>query len=187
MLIFNIKVNKKNILKIILAIMLLIAISITVIGIYNILSSKEIKMLDKNDNLNDTIPMSDVAKITKENYTNILKEVHENIDTYIGQKISFSGYVYRINNFKENEFVLARDMDIGNNQTLIVGFLCSCNNAKEFDSYSWVEIEGEITKGKYNNQDIPIISIYKINRIDMPEDPNVSLPDDAYVPTAVIY
>ena len=185
MIVFNVKINKKNILKIFLVIIILISICLAVISLYNILN----KLEKKNENviIEDSIPSSNVAKISKENYTNILKEVHENIDTYIGQKISFSGYVFRINDFKEDEFVLARDMDIGNKQTLIVGFLCSSEKAKEFETYSWVEIEGEITKGNYNNQDIPIISIYKINKIDIPENPNVPLPDDSYVPTAVIY
>ena len=108
-------------------------------------------------------------------------------DTYIGQKISFSGYIYRINDFSDDRFVLARDMDIGNNQTLIVGFLCSYNNVSEFDSYSWVEIEGEIAKGKYNGQEIPIINVYKLEKANKPENSTVPLPDDAYVPTAVIY
>lgn len=186
MKIYNLKINKRIIIKFIITIMVLIGISLAIICIYNMLNSVEIKHKN-NVVLNDSIPSNEVAKISKENYTNILKEVHENIDTYIGQKIAFTGYVYRVNDFSDNQFVLARDMDIGNKQTLIVGFLCSCEKAKEFETYSWVEIEGEITKGRYNNQDIPIISIYKINKTDMPENPNVPLPDDAFVPTAVIY
>ena len=38
------------------------------------------------------------------------------------------GYVFRANDFKENQFVLARDMIISSNlQTLVVGFLCETN------------------------------------------------------------
>lgn len=184
MIIYNLKINKKTIIKFILCLMILIALSISVASVYNILSKME-----KNETtyIEDMVPESGIAKITPENYTNILKEVHENIDTYIGQKISFSGYIYRINDFSDDRFVLARDMDIGNNQTLIVGFLCSYNNASEFDSYSWVEIEGEIAKGKYNDQEIPIINVYKLEKANKPENSTVPLPDDAYVPTAVIY
>ena len=184
MVIYNFKINKRTIIKFILCLMILIALSIGVASVYNILSKME-----KNESsyIKDMVPESGVAKITPENYTNILKEVHENIDAYIGQKISFSGYIYRVNDFSDDKFVLARDMDIGNNQTLIVGFLCSYNNAIEFDTYSWVEIEGEITKGTYNNQDIPIINVYNIEKIEKPENASVPVPDDSYVPTAVIY
>ncbi len=184
MVIYNFKINMKTIIKFILCLMILIAISIGIIAVYNILNK-----LEKSENtyIEDMVPESGVAKIKPENYTNILKEVHENIETYIGQKISFSGYIYRVNDFSDDRFVLARDMDIGNNQTLIVGFLCSYSNAMKFDTYSWVEIEGEITKGSYNNQDIPIINIYNIKKTEKPENASVPIPDDSYVPTAVIY
>ena len=184
MIIYNFKINKKVIIKIIVCLMILIALSISIISLYSMLNKIEKK---ETNYIKDMVPENNVAKILPENYTNVLKEVHENIDNYVGQKISFSEYIYRVNDFSDNQFVLARDMDIGNKQTLIVGFLCSCDFAKEFDTYSWVEIEGEITKGTYNNQDIPIIEITKIEKAEKPENPNVPIPDDAYVPTATIY
>ncbi len=53
-------------------------------------------------------------------------------------------------------------MDIGNKQTLIVGFLCSSEKAKDYKTYTWVNITGEITKGTYNNSYIPILKIIAI-------------------------
>lgn len=185
MLIYNIKLNKKKILKSCLAIMLIIVISIGIVALYNVLNS--LKNNNDNNFVEDSIPSNDVAVLKPENYTNVLKEVHENIDTYIGQKISFSGYVYRISGFSEDQFVLARDMDIGNKQTLIVGFLCSSDKATKFESYSWISVTGEITKGTYNNTNIPILKITEIQECSKPENANVPVPDDAYVPTAVIY
>lgn len=182
MIIYNIKLNKKTIFKTCLVIMFILAISIGILGIINL-----IKSIPKENNLiNDYIPSSKVAEIKPENYTNILKSVHEDLDTYIGQKISFSGYVYRLNGFKDDQFVLARDMDIGNKQTLIVGFLCSYEKATEFDTYSWVTITGEITKGNYNGE-IPLLKITSIEKTNKPENPTVCMPDSSYVPTAVIY
>lgn len=185
MIIYNVKVNKKLIFKFILIIMLIICISLGVIGVFNIIQN-----INKNREYNlidDSIPSSEYAKISRENYANILKQVHNNIDTYVGQKIEFSGYVYRVNNFSDNQFVLARDMDIGNHQTLIVGFLCDCENAKNFQTYTWVNIKGEITKGTYNNTETPIIKIIEIEQTSKPQDSTVPLADDGYVPTAVIY
>lgn len=183
MIIYNIKLNKKIIFKVCLAIMLIISISIGIAGVYNVINSMKLK---ENNLINDSIPSSEIAEIEPANYTNILKAVHENIDTYVGQKIKFSGYIYRLNGFKEDQFVLARDMDVGNNQTLIVGFLCSAENAKDFELYSWVTITGEITKGYYNGE-IPILKITTIEKSIKPENASVSLPEDTYVPTAVIY
>lgn len=182
MIIYNIKLNKKTIFKTCLIIMFMLSISIGILGIKNLVDS-----IKKDNNLlTDTIPSSEIAKLEPENYTNILKAVHENLDTYVGQKISFSGYVYRLNGFNEKQFVLARDMDIGNKQTVIVGFLCSYEKANEFDSYSWVTLTGEITKGNYNGE-IPLLKVISIEKTEKPENTTVCMPDSSFVPTAVIY
>lgn len=183
MIIYNIKLNKKLILKICLTLMAVICICLTSVSIYNLFFSKPSSM----NLIDDSIPSSQPAEIIASNYTNILKQVHNNLDTYVGQKISFTGYIYKLNNFNEKQFVLARDMDIGNNQTLIVGFLCECENLKGYAESSWVKIEGEITKGYYNEDYIPIIKVTKIENTSMPANPNVPMPDDSYVPTALIY
>lgn len=97
------------------------------------------------------------------------------------------GYVYKAKTFSDTQFVLARDMDIGNNQSLIVGFLCNYENAKTLEAKSWIKITGEISKGRYNNADLPIINIISIEEASRPENPTVPIPDDEYVSTAVIY
>lgn len=126
----------------------------------------------------------EVYQITSNNYTNILKAVYEDLDTYIGQKISFSGYVYRVYDFKDNEFVLARDMVVSSNfQTLVVGFMCSCDNARDFKDNSWVELSGKITKGYYHG-DIPVIKVENIKEINKPSDSTVYPPQDFYIPTS---
>ncbi len=183
MFICNIKLNKKLIFKISLILMFLIAIIIAILGIWQVINKSNNNIINY---LDDSIPSSEIAQIKPQNYTNILKSVHENIDDYIGQKIAFSGYIYRITGFSEDQFVLARDMDIGNNQTLVVGFLSSSEKAKEFPTYTWVEVTGEITKGYYNGE-IPILKIISIEKASKPEDATVCVPDSSYVPTAVIY
>lgn len=183
MFVFNIKLNKKLIFKISLSLMFLIAIIVAVLGILQIINKSN--NVD-NNYLNDSIPSSEIAQIKPQNYTNILKSVHENLDDYVGQKISFSGYIYRVTGFSEDQFVLARDMDIGNNQTLVVGFLSTSEKAKEFPTYTWIEITGEITKGYYNGE-VPVLKILSIEKASKPENATVCVPDSSYVPTAVIY
>ena len=183
MFVFNIKLNKKLIFKTSLIIMFIIAIIIAIVSALEIINKNNAG--DRNL-LDDSIPSSEIAQIKPQDYTNILKAVHDDLDTYVGQKIAFSGYIYRLNGFAEDQFVLARDMDIGNNQSLVVGFLCSSEKAKEFPSYTWVNITGEITKGNYNGE-IPIIKITAIEKAQKPENASVSVPDSSYIPTAVIY
>lgn len=184
MVVFNIKVDKKSIFKTILAIMLVICITLCIVSAYMLFMNKYNNELN---NINDNIPLDEISEISTENYTNILQAVHKNIDTYLGQKISFIGYVYRADSFLDNQFVIARDMDIGNNQTLIVGFLCNYENAKELPQKTWIKIVGQINSCVYNGATIPILDIISLEDTDKPANSIVPIPDDEYVPTAVIY
>ena len=75
----------------------------------------------------------------------------------------------------------------GSSKTLIVGFLCSHKDAKNFADGSWVRIIGEISKGNYHGE-IPIIKITKIENTEKPtQDELVPSPDATYIPTGIIY
>lgn len=179
MFVCNVKLNSKNIVKIVFIIMAIIITIFFIISIYKILS--------ESFRVRDEMPAPEVSVIEANNYTNVLKSVYENLDDYIGQNICFTGYVYRNSDFEEDKFVLARDMQTSHyNETLVVGFLCSYKDAKNFADGTWVEITGTIERGNYHGE-IPILKITKISTVDEPEDAQVSPPDDTYVPTAVIY
>jgi len=179
MFVYNVKLNSKNIVKISLIIISIIVVIFFLLSLYKILSS--------TFTVNDDVPEPDVAYLSAQDYTNVLKSVYENLDTYIGQKISFSGYVYRNLDFSETQFVLARDMLVeGRSKALIVGFLCSHKDARSYTDGSWVEITGEITKGNYHG-DIPIIKVIKIKQVEKPADEFVCPPDSTYIPTGIIY
>lgn len=180
MFVYNIKFNGKALVKLLFVI---VAIAVT---IYFVASAW--KIYNNSFKVKDEIAEPDVMQLTAENYTNILKSVHDDIDSYVGKKICFTGYVYRLLDFKETEFVLARDMVVSSDmQTLVVGFLCDCKNAKDFENDSWVEITGEITQGSYHG-DMPIIQVKEIKQIEKPQD-NIYVypPDDTYVPTSAMF
>ena len=176
MFVYNIKFSSGKIFKIILFFIIVIALVMTGISIYKTFSNNS----SIQPNLNE------VYNITSTNYTNILKAVHENINTYVGQKINFSGYVYRVYDFQADEFVLARDMIVSSDmQTLIVGFLCKSEAATNFEDGTWVNITGEIKKGYYHG-DIPIIEVTSIEQTTKPTDSYVYPPDDYYIPTSTL-
>ena len=88
--------------------------------------------------------------------------------------------------FNEEQFVLARDMIVSSDfQTVVVGFLCHSNIAKNFENGTWVEIEGTITKGEYYGT-MPIIEIEKINTVQEPTDEYVYPPDDSFITTSTV-
>lgn len=179
MFVYNLKINGTKLFRIVIISIIIIALLILSVSIYNFYyKSKFI--------LNDFLPSTSVATIDSNEYTSILKQVHENIDTYVGQSINFTGYVYKINDFDDSEFVLARDMLINSDsQSVVVGFLCSYDKANNFKEGTWVNVTGTIIKGYYHNE-IPVIDINKIEETNKPEDAYVYPPDNTYIPTSVI-
>lgn len=178
MFICNVKVNGHKLFKTILVILGIVVLIITILVFYKIFGSNSGAF-----KVNDSITHSDVTEISSNNYANILKATHEDINSYIGKKLKFSGYVYRVMDFNKNQFVLARDMVV-DSKSFIVGFLSEYDNISEIPDNTWVEIVGTVTKGKYHNQDIPILKIDSLTKIDKPENPYVTPPDNTYIPTS---
>ncbi len=179
MFIYNFKVDGNKLGKIFLGILFVIILIITAIICYQILGNNFFKT-------NDSIKTNEVQELNVSNYTNVLKVVHENIDNYVGQKIKFSGYVYRMIDFNQKQFVLGRDMVISSDfQTVVVGFLCECEDAIKYEDNAWIEIEGEITKGNYHGE-MPVIKIEKIQKIEKPSEEFVYPPDDSFVTTSTV-
>ena len=177
MIIYNFKVNGSKIFKIFAIIISIIVISIFIFTIHKIFgTAKQEGEYDSPNNL---------SNISDDNYTNILKTVHENLDDYVGKKINFSGYVYRIYDFNDNQFVLAREMIISSdNHAVVVGFLSEYEGAGSFNDGAWVEAEGVIEKGYYHG-DLPVIKIKNIKETTVPRDEFVYPPDDSYVSSEI--
>ncbi|MBQ9659317.1 MAG: hypothetical protein IJV31_11270 [Clostridia bacterium] len=177
MFICNVHVNGNKVFKWIIAFLAIVVLIIFGFAFYKIFVKNGV--IGSEDFLNH----SDVTEISPENYTNILKASHDNIDNYVGKEIKFSGYVYRVYDFSDNQFVLARDMLV-DNQSVVVGFLSEFDNISSFEDGSWIEIVGTITKGKYHNQSIPIVKVKSAVKVNCPEDSFVPPPSDSYIPTS---
>ena len=187
MQIYNFKINKSFVLKGILLLFIIICLIILIFSAYKLF--KEMKNYNNARFIvNDSSTSNNSStEIPSEQYTNILKEVHDNIDEYTGQEITFTGYVYKIDYLEDNQFVLARNMIINPaNQTVIVGFLCEYDGISQFENYSWVKITGTIQKGNLNGP-IPIIHITQIVPTEKPQVEYVYPPQDTYIPTSQIY
>lgn len=116
------------------------------------------------------------TKMTNKNYTSILKEYHENPYKYEHVRIKTSGYIFRTDDFDNNQFVIARDMLVNNNEYQIVGFLCESENAENFGNNEWIVAEGVLYVGNYYGP-MPIIKIKKFNFTSKPEDAFVLPPN----------
>ena len=178
MFVYNVKINGSKVFKIFFAIVIILIICILGVVLFRIFSGA--------NKASSCMPQNDVSEISAKNYTNVLKTVHENIDNYVGMKIRFTGYIYRVSDLNDNQFVLARDMIISSNsQFLVVGFLCEYKNAKAFPDDTWVTVTGEIQKGDYHG-DMPILMITDISESQKPSEEYVYPPDESYIPTSSV-
>lgn len=169
MFVCNLKVNKKKFMKMFKIIIMILAIIIMCFSVYKILYS--IKKVKESNSIRN-------IEVTSDNYTNFLKDCHENIDKYVGDNITITGYVYRLPDFDKNQFVVARTMLFdNNNQAVIVGILCNSDSIKDFDDYDWITVEGTIEKCNYKG-DMPIIKVNKIAKSSTPEKEFVQTPSD---------
>lgn len=181
MFVFNMKMDGNRTSKAFVGILCIIVLIITCFICYKVIFSNSFKTNDDMIGINQNI-----YELDARNYTNVLKNVHENLNDYVGQKIKFTGYIYRLYDFSNEQFVLARNMLISSDfQTVVVGFLCHSNLASNFADNTWVEIEGTITKGNYNGE-IPIIEVEKINEVNAPNEEYVEPPDSSFVTTSTI-
>ena len=182
MFIYNFKINGTKVFKIFFIGIVLLVTCILCICVYRIFSGA-----GENFIVDDNIGENEIQQISPDNYTNVLKSVCEDVDTYVGKKISFTGYVYRVNDLSSNQFILARNMLLSENtQYVVVGFLCEIDNAKDFKDNTWVKVTGEIKKGAYHGSDMPIIKVTEITTTEKPNDEYVKAPDDTYIPTSSV-
>lgn len=159
MYICNFKLNIKKIL----IICLVIAIAITL----------SLELLDMNRA--DQIQKYDY-ELTAENFTQILKTVHNDIDGNIGKTIKLSGFVFTLPDFKEQNFVCGRDMMLGGEEK-VVGFLCEYTGNTDIAESEWIEVTGKIIKGYYMG-DMPVIKIDNLNKITAPANTFVDAPEE---------
>ena len=64
------------------------------------------------DDISNNITNNKILEINSNNFTTFLKNCNENIDSYVGKTVHISGFVYRLSDFTQNQFVVARLMPI---------------------------------------------------------------------------
>lgn len=67
--------------------------------------------INKDDISNNKIN-NKILEINSNNFTTFLKNCNENIESYVGKTVHISGFVYRLSDFAQNQFVVARLMPI---------------------------------------------------------------------------
>ena len=151
MKVFNIRLNFMRILSIIVVILASIFVVLAIISFSNLILAHN------------------RIEITNENYVQVLIDSYDNMEKYVGKNITVTGYVYRLEDFANNEFVIARDMLVDSTHSQVIGFLCNYNQISQYETNSWVKINGVIEIGHYFGE-IPIIRVKSIRKVTTPDE-----------------
>ena len=125
-------------------------------------------IIDTNRNelqlINETIIMD------SDNYVRWIQELYENIENYNGKEIQVTGFVFKDEQFDDNEFVPARMMMVCCAADMQpIGLLCRYENATELKSDIWIRVHGTIVKGEFKGSVIPVIKAEKVENTEKPE------------------
>jgi len=110
-----------------------------------------------------------VINVDSKNYLDVMEELTNNLDKYVGREIIIEGFVYRNKDFSKNQFVVARMLvTCCAADAQIVGLMVDAGlNIKD---NSWVRVRGYIKRGSYDNQQIPVIEAKSIDLIKKPKE-----------------
>lgn len=85
MFVYNVKIPGSKVFKSIFILMLVVIMCIVGVVVFKILNGA------KNSSISEAcMPKNKICTISSNNYTNVLKAVHDNIDDYVGMKINFT-------------------------------------------------------------------------------------------------
>ena len=121
MFVLNVKFNKKIFIKVFTIVVIILVTTLFIFTIKKvIIPASKNKMLKMNvnanainkDDISNNITNNKILEINSNNFTTFLKNCNENIDSYVGKTVHISGFVYRLSDFAQNQFVVARLMPI---------------------------------------------------------------------------
>ena len=124
---------------------------------------------------------NNVTEILDIGYSNFLQDIHKNISTYINKAYTITGFVYRMPDFTEKQFVLARTMIINHNKTdnaVVVGLLCESDEIINYKNNDWIKCTGTIIEGNYKGQ-MPVLIVNKIEKVEKPENDLIDPPTNS--------
>ncbi|PZE21259.1 TIGR03943 family putative permease subunit [Paenibacillus xerothermodurans] len=106
---------------------------------------------------------SDIVRVKDEMYIETLTTLDLYQDQFTGKKLELTGFVYRPEDMKDNQFVLGRfSIQCCSADAAPIGLLVAYDRAQNFNADEWVTVTGTIRKTKFNEMDILMLQAEKI-------------------------
>lgn len=123
----------------------------------NEVSTNKIGLDINNINTSKLNIQNNTIKVTPQNFVFTLDEILNNPDKYYGCNIEITGFVYRDNNSKQNEFIICRYMMVCCAADMQLAGIKCINNTSHYKNDTWIKISGKIEKDPDISEDAPII------------------------------
>lgn len=140
----------------------------------NVITKTPGPILETTDDSAEVTENTGTVELKDDRYLDILTDIQQNNDKYIGETITAKGFIYRDPTMKSSEFLLGRlalycciaDVEV-------TGLLCESSEASGLTDNEWVEITGKIDKVTLKDEDTtyttPYIHVTDIRPIEKPE------------------
>ncbi|MCT2536915.1 TIGR03943 family protein [Aquibacillus koreensis] len=132
----------------------------------NTMTEEEYNEIASNLETEPSIEMNDTV------YSAYYEAISANVEEYVGKEITLNGFVYKEDNFEENQFVLARYLITHCvADSTIIGFLSNLDDVTLIMEDTWMEISGTIYIEDYNGVQLPAIKVKEWKEIQEPPQP----------------
>jgi putative membrane protein len=130
------------------------------------ITEKEYKELKQNLAQNPSITMNDNV------YSTYHDEIMRAPAKYIGREIELKGFIYKEDELKADQFVIARFLITHCvADASIIGFLSEFPEATTLQQNTWIEAKGVLDISTFNGIEFPVIKIKKLKELREPEEP----------------
>lgn len=125
----------------------------------------------------------DSISIQEKGFMETVSSIDFYMNNFVGKKVDMSGFVYRDDGMKDNQFVVARfAVQCCSADAAPFGFMVESALGKDLKKDTWVKITGTLGKTTYNDNEILKVDAAKIERISAPKTPYI-YPDWDYFNT----
>ncbi|NOU95775.1 TIGR03943 family protein [Paenibacillus sp. LMG 31456] len=105
--------------------------------------------------------------VKEDMYIETLTTVDLYLDQFVGKKLELTGFVYRQEDMKDNQFVVGRfSIQCCSADASPFGVLVEYDRAKNFADDSWVTVTGTIQKAKFNDIDVIMLKVEKVAKAE---------------------
>jgi putative membrane protein len=105
-------------------------------------------------------------------YSSYYEEISKDINKFKGRKIELKGFVYKEDEFEQNQLVISRFLITHCvADASIIGFLSELPEAASLKEDTWIEANGVLDVTTYNGTELPIIKITDWKKTSEPKEP----------------